>query len=213
MGLSLAFCPSLVLADTAVEAEDRVEELGLWRENRPLVKVIQIQDGEAPIPESWRGPGGYEYWLYAPGVGSTGYLSHDGRYSPYSGSCSDANASQAWCDTVPSELARRCMFQAGETLRAIMESPPQEWHDFLEQNEAPYFYGWIDDGATLGYSGRMHTGPFRWHSYMKWAGNVKPDGTCTTGSLGQFIHQLQVFHDSCVFRRPEFRQGCPANPS
>lgn len=172
------------------------DDLGLWREVKPLVKKIVVAEGEAAITEEWRGPGGYEYWLYK-SSGNTGYLSNGDTYRPYQGSCSDTDE---LCKKVPAELARRCMHQAGETLKAIMDDPPPEWADYLTRNTEPNFYGWIDDGATMGFTGNMHKGPFRWNSYMKWAGSVLPDGTCTTPSLGQFIDQITKFDASGVFK-------------
>lgn len=105
----------------------------------------------------------------------------------------------AYCQARPSELAKRCMRQAGDTLKAILAMNPPEYVDYLTRNRAPSYYGWIDDAGTYGGSGNA-TGPFRWRTYMKWAGSVTADGRCTTGSLGQFVNQIGAFDQSGVFR-------------
>lgn len=104
-----------------------------------------------------------------------------------------------YCEARPSELAKRCMRQAGDTLKAILAMNPPEYVDYLTRNRAPNYFGWIDDSGTFGGTGSSK-GPFRWRTYMKWAGSVTADGTCTTGSLGQFVKQIKAFDQSGLFR-------------
>lgn len=82
---------SRALDDSITGTSDISTADGLWMENRPLVKQLDVN---APlVGAAWTGPGGSEYWLYTENGGAgMNTFGESGTYSPYvSGVCSSEN--------------------------------------------------------------------------------------------------------------------------
>jgi hypothetical protein len=144
----------------------------------PVVTRIVIGEGEAPIERTF--VGGSEYWLYGTTGRGLGLMtfSDRGNYRVYQNSrpCEELQDPN-WCNLVPSEMARRCMRQASNTLEAIRASGD------MPDTGGLGFFGWINDGAAIP-GGRANGGIWVWNeSLIKWVGSVSSDGVCRTPSL------------------------------
>lgn len=144
----------------------------------PVVTRIELAEGYLPIELTF--VGGSEYWLYDEAGRGTGLMtfSDRGPYQVYQNQtpCADLPEPE-WCNLNPSEMARRCMRQASNTLQAIRNSGD------MPDTRGLGFFGWINDGAAI--SGARASGSiWVWsESLIKWVGSVSSDGVCTTPSL------------------------------
>lgn len=176
---------SSVKAETTSDAT--TQEIPEWSETAvlgatdehegPVITKIKLEPGSQPISQIFTG--GHEFWLFNSNGKNTGLMVFGGQnnYKPYGGAPCSSLSNPDFCDLKPSEMARRCMRQAGNTLDAIKASGN------MPDTGGLGFFGWINDGAAI--PGAKASGKiWVWEeSLIKWVGAVSSDGTCVTPSL------------------------------
>jgi hypothetical protein len=178
--------------------------------------ILQNKPAKTQIPadiqptSDWGYSSGREYWLYS-SRGNFMTFNAGGKYAPYQNSAGCAGLTEdpnSACSVSPSKVAQACQYLAGATLKAILDSQPEEYLSLKQQYGGSLsMFGWMNDGHSDGdFSTPTWQGPFIWRGssdgievggecptgytqlsgYLKWVSSVNKQGVCRSPSRGQF---------------------------